>query len=56
MLSLRIEGVLVRLLLTVPPAWADGAPHLLANLSRETIPMTSLEEPLREPAGFFELG
>lgn len=56
MLSLRIEGVLVGLLLTVPPAWADGAPHLLANLSRETVPMSSLEEPLGEPAGFFELG
>ncbi|HEX4964031.1 MAG TPA: hypothetical protein VF173_24605 [Thermoanaerobaculia bacterium] len=56
MLSLRIEGVLVGLLLTVPPAWADGAPHLLANLSRETVPISSLEEPLGEPAGFFELG
>jgi len=56
MLSLRIEGVLVGLLLTVPPAWADGAPHPLANLSREAIPISSLEEPLGEPAGFFELG
>lgn len=55
MLSRRIEGVLVGLLLTVPPAWADG-PHLLANLSREVFPIPSLEEPLGEPAGFFELG
>jgi ELWxxDGT repeat protein len=54
--SLRIVGALVGLLLTVSPAWAGEAPHLLANLSRETIPMSSLEEPLGEPAGFFELG
>ena len=56
MLSLRIEGVLVGLLLMVPPAWADGAPHLLANLSREASPLSSPEEASGEPAGFFELG
>jgi ELWxxDGT repeat protein len=56
MRSLRIAGVLFGLLLAVPPAWADGAPHLLGNLNRGAFAISSEEEPLGEPAGFFELG